>query len=108
MMAPALPQIAIQYHIVNDTEVALLLSIFMLSYALSPLFFAPLSEMFGRIWVGFPSYRPFADALIHGFSRFFTSTTCCLSSLTWVVHSPHLKPHSSASAFSVCLKNDLY
>jgi len=67
-MAPALPQIAIQYHIVNDTEVPLLLSIFMLSYALSPLFFAPLSEMFGRIWVGFPFYLPFADV---PYPRFF-------------------------------------
>lgn len=107
-MAPALPQIATRFHIVNDAEVALMLSIFMLSYALSPLLLAPLSEMFGRLWVGFPSYRPSADVLIPGFSRFSTSTTCCLSSLTWVVHSLHLKPPSSASAFSVCLKNDFY
>jgi MFS family permease len=53
MMAPALPQIAIQYHITNETEIPLTLSLFMLSYAFSPLLFAPLSEMFGRTWVGF-------------------------------------------------------
>jgi MFS family permease len=52
-MAPALPEIAIQYHVTNDTEVALMLAIYMLSYAFSPLLFAPLSEMFGRTWVGF-------------------------------------------------------
>lgn len=52
-MAPALPQIAKEYHIANDAEVALTLSIYMLSYALSPLLLAPLSEMFGRTWVGF-------------------------------------------------------
>ena len=51
MMAPALPYIAERLHITNQTEVALTLSIFMLSYALSPLFNAPLSEMYGRIWV---------------------------------------------------------
>jgi MFS family permease len=52
-MAPALPRIASHFHITNDTEVALTLSIYMLSYAFSPLLFAPLSEMFGRTWVGF-------------------------------------------------------
>jgi MFS family permease len=51
MMAPALPYIAERLHITNQTEVALTLSIFMLSYALSPLFNAPLSEMYGRTWV---------------------------------------------------------
>ena len=107
-MAPALPQIATQYHIVNNAEVALMLSIFMLSYALSPLLLAPLSEMFGRFWVRSSSYFPFADALIHNFFRFFTLTTCYLSSLTWVVHSLHLKLPSSASAFSVCSKNDFF
>jgi MFS family permease len=52
MMAPALPYIAERFHIVNPTELALTLSIFMLSFALSPLFNAPLSEMYGRTWVG--------------------------------------------------------
>jgi MFS family permease len=51
MMAPALPHIAERFNIVNPTEVALTLSIFMLSYALSPLLNAPLSEMYGRTWV---------------------------------------------------------
>ncbi|KAH9994106.1 multidrug resistance protein 4 [Russula compacta] len=51
MMAPALPDIADRFHIVSDTEVALTLSIFLLSFAISPLFYAPLSEMYGRTWV---------------------------------------------------------
>jgi MFS family permease len=51
MMAPALPDIADRFHIVSETETALMLSIFMLSFAISPLIYAPLSEMFGRTWV---------------------------------------------------------
>ncbi|KAH9973090.1 major facilitator superfamily domain-containing protein [Lactifluus volemus] len=51
MMAPALPYIAERFHIVNPTELALTLSIFMLSFALSPLLNAPLSEMYGRTWI---------------------------------------------------------
>ncbi|KAI9513187.1 multidrug resistance protein 4 [Russula earlei] len=51
MMAPALPNIAEQFRIVSETEIALTLSIFLLSFAISPLFYAPLSEMYGRIWV---------------------------------------------------------
>jgi len=51
MMAPALPDITAQFHIASETEVALTLSIFLLSFAISPLFYAPLSEMFGRAWV---------------------------------------------------------
>jgi len=51
MMAPALPSITAQFHIASETEVALTLSIFLLSFAISPLVYAPLSEMFGRTWV---------------------------------------------------------
>jgi len=51
MMAPALPDIKAQFHISSETEVALTLSIFLLSFAISPLVCAPLSEMFGRKWV---------------------------------------------------------
>lgn len=57
MMAPALPDIADRFHIVSDTEVALTLSIFLLSFAISPLFYAPLSEMYGRTWVSIPYHR---------------------------------------------------
>lgn len=51
MMAPALPLIADHYHITNPTILAMTLSIFLLSFAIGPLFLAPLSEMYGRTWV---------------------------------------------------------
>ncbi|TFK55812.1 multidrug resistance protein 4 [Heliocybe sulcata] len=51
VMAPALPEIAVHYGITNQTLVAMTLSIFLLSFAIGPLFLAPLSEMYGRTWV---------------------------------------------------------
>ncbi|KAI0952625.1 hypothetical protein AcV7_008365 [Taiwanofungus camphoratus] len=51
MMAPALPQIAEHFGIKSQTETALTLSIFLLTFALGPLVLAPLSEMYGRTWV---------------------------------------------------------
>ncbi|KAF9498482.1 MFS general substrate transporter [Pleurotus eryngii] len=51
MMAPGLLQVAEQYHVTNPTTLAMTLSIFLLAYALGPLFLAPLSEMYGRTWV---------------------------------------------------------
>ncbi|KAF8644914.1 hypothetical protein AX16_008197 [Volvariella volvacea WC 439] len=51
MMAPGLPEIAVQFGITNQTVVALTLSIFLISFALAPLVLAPLSEMYGRTWI---------------------------------------------------------
>ncbi|KAF7332555.1 SAP domain-containing protein [Mycena kentingensis (nom. inval.)] len=51
IMAPGIPELAIKYHITNDTIVAMTLSIFLISFAIAPLFLAPLSEMYGRRWV---------------------------------------------------------
>ena len=51
MMAPGLPDVAIKYGITNPTVIALTMSIFLLSFAIGPLFMAPLSEMYGRVWV---------------------------------------------------------
>ncbi|KXN93381.1 hypothetical protein AN958_00305 [Leucoagaricus sp. SymC.cos] len=51
MMAPGLPEVALKYGITNPTVIALTLSIFLLSFAIGPLFIAPLSEMYGRTWV---------------------------------------------------------
>ncbi|KAJ7887576.1 major facilitator superfamily domain-containing protein [Mycena olivaceomarginata] len=51
IMAPGLPDVAIKYHITNDTIIALTLSIFLISFGIAPLFLAPLSEMYGRRWV---------------------------------------------------------
>ncbi|KAG1741290.1 multidrug resistance protein 4 [Suillus lakei] len=51
IMAPGLPDLAIKFNITNPTITALTLSIFQLSFAIGPLFAAPLSEVYGRVWV---------------------------------------------------------
>ncbi|KAG2076656.1 multidrug resistance protein 4 [Suillus decipiens] len=51
IMAPSLPDLAIKYDITNPTVTALTLSIFLLSFAIGPLLTAPLSEVYGRVWV---------------------------------------------------------
>ncbi|UKZ67528.1 uncharacterized protein TrAtP1_008685 [Trichoderma atroviride] len=51
IMAPGLPEIAKKYDIKSDTVLALTLTIYLLAWALGPLVFAPLSEMYGRRWV---------------------------------------------------------
>ncbi|KAG2132064.1 major facilitator superfamily domain-containing protein [Suillus clintonianus] len=51
IMAPGLPDLAIKYGITDPTITALTLSIFLLSFAIGPLFAAPLSEVYGRVWV---------------------------------------------------------
>ncbi|KAF8903320.1 major facilitator superfamily domain-containing protein [Gymnopilus junonius] len=51
MMAPGIPDLAIKYGITSPTVAALTLSIFLVSFALGPLFLAPVSEMYGRTWV---------------------------------------------------------
>ncbi|KAI9649830.1 hypothetical protein NHQ30_002412 [Ciborinia camelliae] len=51
MVAPALALISSDLHIVKSIEQSLTLSIFVLAYAIGPLFLGPLSEMFGRVIV---------------------------------------------------------
>jgi multidrug resistance protein len=51
MVAPALTAIAREFHITNQIEESLTLSIFVLAYAIGPLFLGPLSEMYGRVIV---------------------------------------------------------
>lgn len=51
IMAPGLPELAKKYNIKSDTVLALTLTIYLLAWALGPLAFAPLSEMYGRRWV---------------------------------------------------------
>ncbi|KAJ8503481.1 hypothetical protein ONZ45_g10830 [Pleurotus djamor] len=51
MMAPGLPEVAMNFGITDQTVLALTLSIFLLSFALGPLILAPLSEIYGRTWV---------------------------------------------------------
>ncbi|TVY46190.1 Efflux pump [Lachnellula occidentalis] len=48
MVAPALGAISKEFNITNEVEQSLILSIFVLAYAVGPLFLGPLSEMYGR------------------------------------------------------------
>ncbi|KAK9349802.1 major facilitator superfamily domain-containing protein [Lipomyces doorenjongii] len=49
MVAPALATMASELHITSDVESQLVLSIFVLAYAVGPLFLGPMSEIYGRI-----------------------------------------------------------
>jgi multidrug resistance protein len=51
MVAPALSAIDKEFGITNQVLSALVLSIFVLAYAVGPLFLGPLSEMYGRVVV---------------------------------------------------------
>ncbi|KAG1850204.1 multidrug resistance protein 4 [Suillus subalutaceus] len=51
IMTPGLPGLAIKFGITDPTVTALTLSIFLLSFAIGLLFAAPLSEVYGRVWV---------------------------------------------------------
>lgn len=51
MVAPALSRVAADLHINSEVESALVLSIFVLAYAIGPLFLGPLSEVYGRVRV---------------------------------------------------------
>ena len=51
MVAPALQDIASDFHITDEIESQLTLSIFILAYAVGPLFLGPLSEIWGRVIV---------------------------------------------------------
>jgi MFS family permease len=49
MVAPALPAMARELNITNSVEQSLILSVFVLAYAVGPLFLGPLSEINGRV-----------------------------------------------------------
>ena len=49
IVAPAIGAISKELHITNGSEQSLVLSIFVLGYAVGPLFIGPLSEMYGRV-----------------------------------------------------------
>jgi MFS family permease len=48
MIAPALPALDAEFHITNAVESQIMLSVFVLAYAIGPLFLGPLSEVYGR------------------------------------------------------------
>ncbi|KAE8146582.1 major facilitator superfamily domain-containing protein [Aspergillus avenaceus] len=49
MVAPALSQLGTDLHMHSEIEMELALSIFILAYAIGPLFFGPASELYGRV-----------------------------------------------------------
>ena len=51
MVAPALDSMASDLKVTSGTEQYLMMSIFLLAYALGPFVIAPLSEMYGRVVV---------------------------------------------------------
>ncbi|KAF2821238.1 MFS general substrate transporter [Ophiobolus disseminans] len=51
MISPALNSISADFGITNEVEAQLTLSIFVLAYAIGPLFLGPLSEIYGRVIV---------------------------------------------------------
>jgi multidrug resistance protein len=51
MIAPALTTISKEFTITNEVVLSLMLSIFVLAYAIGSLFLGPLSEMYGRVIV---------------------------------------------------------
>lgn len=51
MLAPALSDVADDFDIKSDFETYLVMSIFLLAYAVGPFILAPLSEMYGRVVV---------------------------------------------------------
>ncbi|RMZ89348.1 hypothetical protein DV736_g3436, partial [Chaetothyriales sp. CBS 134916] len=51
MIAPALKDISKEFHVTNTIEQQMVLSIFVLAYAIGPMFLGPLSELYGRVIV---------------------------------------------------------
>lgn len=51
MVAPGLPSIAEQFNMTNTVEIQIVLSIFVLGFAVGPLVLGPLSELYGRVVV---------------------------------------------------------
>ncbi|KAE8381504.1 major facilitator superfamily domain-containing protein [Aspergillus bertholletiae] len=49
MVAPALSTMAKEFHVSNEIESQLMLSVFVLAYAVGPLFLGPFSEIYGRV-----------------------------------------------------------
>ncbi|OJK02114.1 hypothetical protein ASPACDRAFT_24706 [Aspergillus aculeatus ATCC 16872] len=51
MVAPALTAIGSDFHITDEVTLSMTLSVFVLAYAVGPLFLGPLSEIYGRVIV---------------------------------------------------------
>lgn len=51
MIAPAFSDMNKDLNVHNSAETTMMLSFFVLAYAIGPLLFGPLSELYGRRWV---------------------------------------------------------
>jgi len=51
MVAPGVPSVMKEFNSSNETVGSFIVSIYILGYALGPLFIAPMSEVYGRLWV---------------------------------------------------------
>jgi multidrug resistance protein len=51
MFAPAVPQLMAEFHSTNNELAAFVVSVYLIGYATGPLVIAPLSELYGRLYV---------------------------------------------------------
>jgi multidrug resistance protein len=51
MFAPGVPQLMVDFKSTNSELASFVVSVFVLGFAVGPLFVAPLSENYGRLWV---------------------------------------------------------
>ena len=50
-VAPGVPLVLEEFHSTDTTVASFIVSIYILGYAIGPLFLAPMSELYGRLWV---------------------------------------------------------
>ena len=51
MFAPAVPQLMVEFHSTNTELAAFVVSVYLIGFAAGPLVIAPLSELYGRLYV---------------------------------------------------------
>lgn len=51
MFAPGVPEVMSEFHVTNEELASFVVSIYVLGYAFGPLVIAPLSELYGRMFV---------------------------------------------------------
>jgi multidrug resistance protein len=64
MFAPGVPEIMHEFHSRSSLLAAFVVSVYVLGFATGPLLFAPLSEIYGRLWVYFGSLILFGVFII--------------------------------------------
>lgn len=51
MFAPGVPQLMREFHSTNVELASFVVSVYVLGFAVGPVFFAPLSEIYGRLYI---------------------------------------------------------